>query len=331
MQLSDFDYSIPKEFIAQKPVSPRDNSKLMVIGRKTEHRRFHDLADYLEEGDVLVINETKVIPAKLVGNKTTGAKVELIVEEVNGNKCRCRIKATKPRIGNKLLFKNYKAEITGQDNDSFTVLFDKNINLIMERIGELPTPPYVKRKIDRESQYQTVYSKKNGSIAAPTAGLHFTKRLLSKIKAKGVKIAKVCLHVDFGTFLPVRDINQSSLYEEYFEIDRKNAAIINNREGRLFAVGTTSVRALESAADPQGKIAAKTGKTGIFIKPGYKFKTRIDRLITNFHLPKSTLLMLVSAFIGRKRILDAYKDAIKKKYRFFSFGDAMLIFTAYKN
>jgi S-adenosylmethionine:tRNA ribosyltransferase-isomerase len=324
MKLEDFNYNLPKEFIAQKPFSPRDSSKLMVINSKIEHKRFHNLIDYLKKDDVLVINETKVIPAKLVGRKQTGAKAELIIEEIDGKQCRCRIKATKPRIGNKLVFNKYKAEIIDQKKDVFIVKFDENADKIMKSIGQLPTPPYVKRKLDRDSQYQTVYSRKKGSIAAPTAGLHFTRRLLDKIKRKGVKVAKVTLHVDFGTFLPVRDINQSTLHAEYFEVDKRNADIINKRQGRLFVAGTTSVRTLESAGK-NGKIIPKSGKTKIFIKPGYKFKAEIDGLITNFHLPKSTLLMLVSAFIGRKKILKAYKTAIKNKYRFFSFGDAMLI------
>jgi len=328
MKLSDFNYNLSKEFIAQKPISPRDNSRLMVIGNKIEYKKFYNLIDYLEKGDVLVINETKVIPAKLIGRKQTGAKVELIVEKTIGKKCECRVKAT-PRVGNKLIFGKYKAEIIKQKNDIFTVEFDSDVNEIMKKIGKLPTPPYVKRKIDRESQYQTVYSKKKGSIAAPTAGLHFTNRLLKKIRQKGVKIAKVCLHVDFGTFLAVRDIKTHKMHSEYFEVDKRNADLINNRKGKLAVVGTTSVRALESVADKNGKICSKKGETDLFIKPGYTFKTKINCLITNFHLPKSTLLMLVSAFVGRKRVLDAYKVAIKKRYRFFSFGDAMLIFSKY--
>ncbi|MBW2977874.1 tRNA preQ1(34) S-adenosylmethionine ribosyltransferase-isomerase QueA [Candidatus Woesearchaeota archaeon] len=325
MRLEDFDYNLPEEFIAQKPVCPRDNSRLMVINDKIEHKRFYDIVDYLEKGDVLVINETKVIPAKLKGNKLTGGKVELIVREFNKNKCKCILKIRNPKIGTKMRFGKYSGELIGIEKESFIVEFNTNVNLIMKKIGVLPTPPYVKRKLQREEQYQTVYSKKKGSIAAPTAGLHFTKRLLDKIKKKGVKIAKVCLHVDFGTFLPVKDINKSNLHSEYFEVDKNNADIINKRKGKLVVVGTTSVRALESVADKNGKIIAKKGETELFIKPGYKFKTQIDAMITNFHLPKSTLLMLVSAFIGRKKILDAYKIAVKKKYRFFSFGDAMLI------
>ena len=324
MELLDFDYSLPKEFIAQKPVSPRDSSKLMVVNSKIEHKRFYELIDYFKEGDVLVINETKVIPAKLVGRKETGSRAEIIVEEFEGKICKGYIKTRNPRIGTKLIFGKYNAEIIDENKGMFTIRFDENIKSVMRSIGRLPTPPYVKRKLDKDSQYQTVYSKKKGSIAAPTAGLHFTKRLLDKIRKKGVKIAKVCLHVDFGTFLPVRDINQSRLHAEYYEVDKKNADIINKRKGRLFAVGTTSVRALESAAKNEKVIAGK-GKTEIFIKPGYRFKNKIDGMITNFHLPKSTLLMLASAFIGRKKILDAYKIAVEKKYRFFSFGDAMLI------
>lgn len=325
MRLHDFDYELPKEMIAQKPVFPRDHSKLFVLGKKIEHKHFYNLIDYLKKDDVLVLNETKVIHAKLTGRKDTGAKVEMIVEETRGRECKCRIKSTKPRVGNKMIFSIYNAQIVGQEKDIFIVLFDEDVKTVMDKIGELPTPPYVKRKIDNDSQYQTVYSKKKGSIAAPTAGLHFTEELLDKIRKKGVKIAKICLHVDFGTFMPIRDINQKELHPEYFEIDEKNAELINNRKGRLAVVGTTTVRALESAADKKGFVHACAGKTTIFIKPGYKFKNKIDLFVTNFHLPKSTLLMLVSAFIGRKKILSAYKTAIKKKYRFFSFGDAMLI------
>ncbi len=324
LKLSDFDYNMPKERIAQKPVSPRDSSKLMVVNDKIEHREFFDIVDYLRERDVLVLNETKVVYAKLTGKKETGSPAEIIVEEVDGNRCRCRIKTKNPMPGVKLIFDKYKAEVIEKDYDEFVVEFDENVDEILKDIGKLPTPPYVKRKLDKEEQYQTVYSKKEGSVAAPTAGLHFTKRLLEKIKKKGVKIAKVTLHVDFGTFLPVRDIDKSTLHKEYFEVDEKNADIINNAK-RLFVVGTTSMRTLESVADEEGIIRAKRGNTRLFIKPGYEFKLDYDGVITNFHLPKSTLLMLVSAFVGRKKILDAYNIAVRKKYRFFSFGDAMLI------
>jgi S-adenosylmethionine:tRNA ribosyltransferase-isomerase len=323
MKLSDFDYNLPEERIAQKPAIPRDSSRLMVINSKIEHKRFSNIVDYLKKGDVLVINETKVIPAKLVGKKTTGTKVELIVEEMNGRKAECWIKSKNPKVGNKLIFGKYTGKIIKEDKAQVSVMFNDDIKKILKNKGTLPTPPYVKRKLDKDSQYQTVYSKKKGSIAAPTAGLHFTKRLLEKIKDKGVKIAKVTLHVDFGTFLPVRDINQRKLHKEYFEVDSSNAKIINKAK-RLIVVGTTSVRALESVA-VKGKVRAGKGETELFIKPRYRFKMKYDAMITNFHLPKSTLLMLVSAFIDRKKILDAYKVAISKKYRFFSFGDAMLL------
>ena len=323
MKLTDFDYSLPIGMIAQEPVSPRDNSRLMVVNSKIEHKRFSDIVDYLSKGDVLVVNETKVVPAKIVGKKKTGTKVELIVEKVNGRKAECWIKSKNPRVGNRLIFGKFIGEIVKQKKAQVSVVFNADVNLIMKKIGEMPIPPYVKRKLDRDSQYQTVYSKKKGSIAAPTAGLHFTKRLLKKIKAKGVKLAKVCLHVDFGTFLPVRDLKGHKMHPEYFEVDKKNAAIINNAK-RLIVVGTTSMRALESVAK-NGKIKAGKGNTALFVKPGYRFKMKYDAMITNFHLPKSTLLMLVSAFVGRKKILKAYKEAVKKKYRFFSFGDAMLL------
>jgi S-adenosylmethionine:tRNA ribosyltransferase-isomerase len=327
MQLSDFDYVLPKELIAQHPVSPRCNSRLLVAGKKVEHKHFFDIVDYFRKGDVLVINETKVIPAKLTGRKETGAKIELIVEHCFGKECTCHIKGTKPRVGNKLIFKKFHAEIIKNENDIFTVVFDADIDTVIKQVGKLPTPPYVKENLRRNSDYQTAYSRKNGSVAAPTAGFHFTKELLEKIQKKGVKIAKVCLHVGFGTFLPVRDLNTHVMHSEYFEVDQKNADIVNDKKRRLFVVGTTSVRVLESAANEQGKIMAEKGETSLFIKPGYKFKTSIDALITNFHLPKSTLLMLVSAFIGREKILKLYKRAIKKKYRFYSFGDAMLLFS----
>ncbi|MEE9525022.1 MAG: tRNA preQ1(34) S-adenosylmethionine ribosyltransferase-isomerase QueA [Candidatus Woesearchaeota archaeon] len=324
MKLEDFDYNLPEERIAQSPISPRDSSKLMVINSKIEHKHFYDITDYLEKGDVLVVNETKVVHAKLIGEKSTGTKVELIVEEIKGRKAECWIKSKNPKVGNRLIFGKYIGKIIKEDKAQVLVEFNEEVDKILKEKGILPTPPYIKRKLDSDSQYQTVYSKKKGSVAAPTAGLHFTKRLLDKIKKKGVKIAKVTLHIDFGTFLPVRNINKKKLHKEYFEIDKNNAKIINNAK-RLIVVGTTSMRALESVADKHGKIRTKKGNTELFIKPGYRFKLKYNAMITNFHLPKSTLLMLVSAFIGRKKILDAYKLAVKNKYRFFSFGDAMLL------
>ncbi|MBD3249027.1 tRNA preQ1(34) S-adenosylmethionine ribosyltransferase-isomerase QueA [Candidatus Woesearchaeota archaeon] len=322
MKLEDFDYSLLRELIAQKPAVPRDHSRLLVLGKELEHKNFYDLVDYLKKDDVLVINETKVIPAKIIGYKTSGTKVELIILGSNGKKARCRIKAKNPRIGNKIIFKDYKASITDQKDEEFIVEFDEDVKKIMDDIGILPLPPYVKSKV-KDKQYQTAYSRKEGSIAAPTAGLHFTPRLLKKIRKKGVKLAKVVLHVDFGTFLPVRDINKNKLHKEYYEVSKESAKTINNAK-RLFVVGTTSVRTLE-ASNKDGKIIPGKGSTKLFIKPGYNFKTKIDGMITNFHLPRSTLLMLVSAFAGRKKILKAYDEAVKKRYRFFSLGDAMFI------
>ncbi len=323
LKLLDFDYDLPRDLIAQNPAVPRDHSRLLVLGKDTEHRHFYDVLDHLEKDDVLVVNETKVIPAKLTGKKKTGASVELIVSENKGRKAICRIKTVNPKVGNELIFGRYKAQITGQKDGEFMAEFNEDIGKVMEDIGRLPLPPYVKSKID-DRQYQTTYSKKEGSIAAPTAGLHFTPGLLKKIEDKGVKIAKIVLHVDFGTFLPILDINKDKLHKEYYEVSEEAASLINNRKKNLFVVGTTSVRTLESC-NKNGKVEAKKGTTKLFIKPGYRFRNKIDGMITNFHLPRSTLLMLVAAFAGRKRILDAYEEAIKKKYRFFSLGDSMLI------
>ncbi len=325
MNIEDFDYDLPKEFIAQHPVSPRDHSKLMVVKDNIEHKHFYDLINYLERDDVLVINETKVSHAKLVGKKDTGSPVDLIVEKTDGNKCLCQIATRNPTPGRELFFGKYVAKIISFENNFFTAEFNEDVDKIMADIGVLPTPPYVKEELEKDSHYQTCYSKTEGSVAAPTAGLHFTEEILNQLKDKGVILAKVCLHVGFGTFFPVRDINQTTLHNELFKITKETADIINNRKGRLIAVGTTSVRVLESSSDENGVIHPNSSSTDIFIKPGYKFKSNIDGLITNFHLPKSTLLMLVSAFIGRSKILNVYKEAINNNYRFFSFGDVMLL------
>lgn len=325
MELSDFDYDLPESLIAQKPASPRDHSRLMTLSEKSiEHKRFDDILDYLKEEDVLVVNETKVSVSKIVGKKETGSPCELVVEEQEGKGCKCRIKTKHPHKGAVLVFGRYKGKITKQEGDIFYVSFEDNVRKILDDIGVLPTPPYIKEKLKRNSQYQTIYSRKEGSVAAPTAGLHFTKRLMGRIKKKKVKIAKVRLNVGFGTFLPVRDISRKKLHSEYFEIDKKNADMINKRKGRLCAVGTTSIRALESSSE-KGRVFPGRSYTDIFIKPGYRFNMGYDMMITNFHLPRSTLLMLVSAFIGRERILYAYREAVRNRYRFFSFGDAMLL------
>ncbi len=336
MELSDFYYELPKEFIAQKAMIPKDHSRLMVLKEeKTEHRHFYDLIEYLQKDDVLVINETKVSRARLCGRKTTGSPVELILtKKLAPKRYECRIKGNRIHVGDRYLFgqapgkkEGLECEVMGKNNDIFTVEFNMALSQKMIcALFELPTPPYVKRKLASDSEYQTVYSKKEGSLAAPTAGLHFTPELLNRVKKKGVKIAKVVLHVDFGTFLEIKGkIEEHHMHEEYFEVGKDSAELINNRKGRLIAVGTTSVRTLESAADAKGKIIPQKSKTSIFIYPGYRFKNRIDALITNFHLPESTLIMLVSAYYGREKILAAYNEAIKQKYRFYSLGDAMLL------
>jgi S-adenosylmethionine:tRNA ribosyltransferase-isomerase len=325
MELNDFDYELPRELIAQEAVTPKDNSRLMVVGKNIEHKHFYNLINYLEKGDVLVINETKVAKAKLVGKKITGTNVEIVlVEKIDDLRYKCRIKGRVIRVGNICEFDNgLICDIVSQDKDVFVVKFNKDPSDFKESFS-LPTPPYVKRVV-RDEEYQTVYFKEEGSLAAPTAGLHFTNELLDKIEQKGVKIARICLHIDYNTFLEiVGDLKDHKMHKEYYEISAEAADIINNRKGRLIAVGTTCVRAIESAA-VEGKVMAKKEGTEIFIYPGYKFKMKIDGLITNFHLPKSTLLMLVSAYYGLDRVLEIYKEAVKEKYRFYSLGDAMFL------
>lgn len=458
MKLSDFDYNLPKELIAQKPADKRDESRLMVVrkGKKgkidinnnndgwesdndcnncdnkiiIEHKHFYDIVDYLKEGDVLVVNDTKVLPFKFHGRKETGGKAEMILGNkiVDGkyykkdkNRYECRIKTTKARIGTVLIFEdktnynksnygsnnnvdcdnNYnkdndddnkyqkeklhhetgwsmprpnkdnkiksclkiKATVVDKINDKYIIEFDEDYSVEeLSEIGEMPLPPYIKDFKGDVSRYQTVYSKyyqrendgyqcedkdanknkknhieNSGSIAAPTAGLHFTDELLEKLRNKGVKIVKICLHVSFGTFIPVRneDITKHKMEAEYYIVDENSANIINSRKfidkkgkektGRLFVVGTTALKTLETVADEKGIIHAKEGWSNLFIYPSYKFKVKADGFITNFHLPTSTLIMLVSAFFGREEILDAYNIAVKEKYRFFSFGDAMML------
>jgi S-adenosylmethionine:tRNA ribosyltransferase-isomerase len=331
MKTEDYNYELPKELIAQEPVKPRSASKLLVInGEKLEHKKFKDITNYLEEGDVLVLNETKVVPAKLIGKKSTGAKAEIIITAKQGEYYKARIATNKPRPGNTLIFEEeLEADILKQEKDIFYIKFNKeNIEEYMEKHGKLPTPPYIQKELEKNENYQTVYAKKEGSVAAPTAGFHFTPELLQKIQEKGIKIAKVTLHVGFGTFLPIitENIEEHNMEEEYYEITKENSEIINNCKGKLIAVGTTTLKTLETASDENGKIQATKGWSNTFIKPGYKFKTKIKALITNFHTPKSTLLLLVCAFAGKQTIFNAYKEAVKQKYRFYSFGDATLLF-----
>lgn len=330
MQLSDFDYDLPKELIAQEPLEQRDQSRLMVVkGDDIEHRQFQDILDYFKKDDVLVLNDTKVEPVKLSGQKSTGAKAEFIISKhLEGNRYMCQITSNKVRKGNVFEFdKGLTATVTSDSNDfEFEVEFNKDPKPVLEEIGDMPLPPYIKKPSSRD-QYQTVYAKHKGSIAAPTAGFHFTPTLLRDLEQKGVKIVYVTLHVSYGTFLPVKedDIRKHNMHEEWYTISKETADAINNRQKRLIIVGTTALRALESATDDLGILQPKTDTTDIFIYPGYEFKLRPDMMITNFHLPKSTLIMLISALIGLEKIMHAYKVAVENKYRFYSFGDAMLL------
>lgn len=333
MKLSEFDYHLPKELIAQTPVEPRDASKLMVLGQQIEHRFFSDILDYFEKGDTLVLNDSRVIPAKLTGKKSTGGHVEALVVSRNDAGYECLIRGKNIHEGTKLHFGELEATVLQMverpNTNRYLVHFNCNGNLpdILETIGEAPLPPYIKQNLDNKNRYQTVYSKEKGSIAAPTAGLHFTEELLEKTKEKGVNIAYVTLHVSLGTFTPVKaqDIVSHIMEPEYISIRRENADLINGTKGKIIAAGTTTAKALESSCI-DGEIVEKEGFSELFIYPPYRFRSRIDALITNFHLPKSTLLMLVSAFAGRERLMAAYNEAISRSYRFYSFGDAMLVY-----
>lgn len=338
MKTHDFYYDLPEELIAQTPVEPRDFSRLLVYNRENgsiEHKHFYDIVDYLKAGDVLVINNTKVLPARIFGKKEkTGAKIEFLLHKrENLTDWEVLVRpAKKAPVGTRIEFSPSLSAVVLQDADEGLKKIRFNFNGVFEdelaKIGEMPIPPYIKKKLDRKERYQTVYAKVNGSSAAPTAGLHFTPELIEKIKLKGVEIVPVLLHVGLGTFRPVKtdDILDHKMHSEYFSISEIAAEKINSakRENRrVIAVGTTSVRVLESACE-NGVIVPKSGDTNIFIYPPYRFKM-VDALVTNFHLPESTLLMLVSAFMGRDNALSMYREAVKDKYRFFSFGDATLI------
>lgn len=341
MKVSDFNYNLPEELIAQVPIQKRDESRLMVLDKTNkviEHKVFKDILDYLKPGDCLVRNNTKVIPARLYGVKEeTGVNVEfLLLNRIEGDIWEVMVhpgrrlkKGTKVTFGNGLL----KAEILEQlDNGNRRVKFEYSgiFNEILDEIGLMPLPPYIKEKLNDKNRYQTVYAKYDGSAAAPTAGLHFTEDLLQKIKEKGVEIANVTLHVGIGTFRPVKveNIEEHDMHSEHYYIKQEDADKINNAKkngGRIISVGTTSCRVLETVADENGFVKEVEGDTNIFIYPGYKFKC-IDCLITNFHLPESTLIMLVSTLAGKDFVMNAYEEAVTEKYRFFSFGDAMFIY-----
>ncbi len=345
LKTSDFSYALPEERIAQHPMEKRDHSRLMIINRENgsiEHKNFYDIIDYINPGDVLVINDSKVIPARLYGHSEgrEDAKIELLLLRSKGlDTWETLVKPGKrAKIGSRLVFGGglLQGEITDIATEGNRIIkFDyerekySNIYEILHRIGLMPLPPYITERLEDNSRYQTVYAKDEGSAAAPTAGLHFTPELLKKIEEKGCAIVPVMLHVGLGTFRPVKAdrIDEHIMHTEYISVSEKSAKIINERKaagGRIIAVGTTSCRTLESVSDESGIVHPINGDTGIFIFPGYKFKA-VDALITNFHLPESTLLMLVSAFYNREKMLDAYKTAVDMDYRFFSFGDAMFI------
>lgn len=344
MNINDFDYHLPEELIAQQPADKRDFSRLLVVHRDTgeiEHKHFYDVLDYLNPGDCLVMNNSKVLPARLFGTKAeTGAKVEfLLIKRLHGDVWESMVKPGKRlKPGDSVIFsEDFKADIIDYGDDGTRIVEFKYNGIFMERLeelGKMPLPPYIEREsvLSDKDRYQTVYCKEEGSVAAPTAGLHFTEELLEKAKAKGVKLAYVTLHVGIGTFRPVKceNIEDHQMHFEEYEITQENADIINETKaagGRIISVGTTSTRTMESAAvekDGEYVMEAGSDSTGIFIYPGYEFKI-IDSLITNFHLPKSTLLMLISALYNREEILKVYETAVKEEYRFFSYGDAMII------
>jgi len=339
MKVSDFDYNLPKELIAQKAIEPRDASRLLILERKTKkitHRHFRDIVDYLYPGDVLVLNQTKVIPARLFGHKVpTGGRVEiLLLKPVKENTWEALVRPGK-RVhrGDVIDIANggLRAQVIDYTEGGRLLQFQsaQNFDVLLQKLGQIPLPPYIKEKIEDPSRYQTVYASASGSVAAPTAGLHFTEELLEEIRKKGVRVTSLILHVGVGTFRPVKaeKVEEHHMHREYYEVSQAAAQIINEtrqKGGRVVAVGTTVVRTLESVADENGIIYPGQGETELFIYPGYKFKV-IDALLTNFHLPRSTLLMLVSAFTGIENIKTAYEEAIRQRYRFYSFGDAMFI------
>ncbi|KRU25595.1 tRNA preQ1(34) S-adenosylmethionine ribosyltransferase-isomerase QueA [Clostridium botulinum] len=340
MKVKDFDFYLPEELIAQHPMEKRDEARLLVLDKETgeiEHKIFKDILDYLTPNDCLVLNNTRVLPARLIGSKEeTGGKMEfLLLKRKEKDVWETLVKPGKrAQIGARFIFGNgeLKAEVIGMGEEGSRIVkfyYEGIFEEILDQLGQMPLPPYIKEKLDDKEMYQTVYSKEEGSAAAPTAGLHFTEELLKKIREKGVKLAFLTLHVGLGTFRPVKveDIQEHVMHSEYYKMDKETAEIINDTKengGRVIAVGTTSCRTLETIGDIEGKVREQSGWTDIFIYPGYKYKV-VDALITNFHLPQSTLLMLVSALAGRDNIMNAYNVAVEKEYRFFSFGDAMFI------
>lgn len=339
MNKSDFDFYLPEELIAQTPLEKRDTSRLLHLDKQTgeiEHKHFYDIKQYLHEGDCLVLNDSRVLPARLIGARPTGGTVELVLlKDLGDNRWECLSRpGRKTKPGQELVFGNGELtavveEVTLGGNRIVKFSYEGIFLEILERLGKMPLPPYIKEELQDSERYQTVYSKEPGSAAAPTAGLHFTKELLAEIADMGVKICYVTLHVGLGTFRPVKadKIEDHEMHSEFCIVPEETAETVNTVKragGRVIAVGTTSCRTLESFTTEDGTLQATSGWTNIFIYPGYKFKC-IDALITNFHLPESTLIMLVSALAGRENILNAYNTAVKERYRFFSFGDAMMI------
>ncbi|MGO5051127.1 tRNA preQ1(34) S-adenosylmethionine ribosyltransferase-isomerase QueA [Lachnospiraceae bacterium LCP25S3_G4] len=340
MKREDFSFELPEELIAQDPLEDRSSSRLLVLDKKTgsiEHHVFKELVDYLEPGDCLVINDTKVIPARLIGSKVgTDAKIEvLLLKRKEHDIWETLVKpGKKARPGTKISFGNGMligevVDIVDEGNRLIQFSYEGIFEEILDQLGQMPLPPYITHQLEDQNRYQTVYAKHTGSAAAPTAGLHFTPELLASIEKKGIEIARITLHVGLGTFRPVKvdDILEHHMHSEFYQIDQDATQKINRAKEnghRVIAVGTTSCRTIESAADADGRLAPSSGWTDIFIYPGYRFKI-LDCLITNFHLPESTLVMLVSALAGREHVLAAYEEAIKNQYRFFSFGDAMFI------
>lgn len=340
MKVKDFHFDLPEELIAQHPLKEREKSRLMVLGKETgeiKHKTFEDILEYFNEGDTLVLNNTRVLPARLIGEKLgTGGKIEfLLLNRIEGDKWETLAKPGKKAIpGKEFVFGNgaLKATVLEVKEDGNRIIefsYDGIFEEVLDSLGEMPLPPYITERLDDKERYQTVYSKETGSAAAPTAGLHFTKELLKKIEDKGVNIAYLTLHVGLGTFRPVKvdTIEGHHMHSEFYTLSEEAAKIINKTKEngkKIIAVGTTSTRTLETIGDASGRVKAQSGWTDIFIYPGYKFNI-VDSLITNFHLPESTLIMLVSAMSGYENTMNAYKTAVDEKYRFFSFGDAMFI------
>lgn len=340
MKTSDFYYDLPESLIAQTPIEPRDSSRMLVLDRKSgeiEHKHFYDIIDYLNENDCLIVNDSRVMPARIFGRKKeTGGQVEfLLLKQIENNKWETLVKpGKKARENAQFIFGENDMECTVTEvledgNRVVEFRSEENFFAVLDKLGQMPLPPYITEKLKDKERYQTVYSNETGSAAAPTAGLHFTKELMKKIEDKGIKIGKVTLHVGLGTFRPVKvdDVTKHKMHSEHYEVPKETAQLIKETKekgGRVIAVGTTSCRTLESVALKYGSVVPCDGWTDIFIYPPYDFKV-LDGLVTNFHLPESTLIMLVSAFAGYNNVMNAYKTAVDEKYRFFSFGDSMLI------